>query len=151
MDTNLLCAKPIRQGASYAALLSALLSTSRIRASEVGVALIEVLIAILIMGIGLLALLTLFPLGAIEMAQAIRDDRTAAVAADAVALGEAGEELVTRTMDFVKVSLAQGSADATWPLNCARITSVSRTRPRAWTFGSRSFSRPFRATRFSHI
>jgi uncharacterized membrane protein len=82
------------------------------RAPEVGTALVEVLIAILIMGIGLLALLTLFPLGAIEMAQAIRDDRTAAVAADAVALGEAGEELVTRTMDFVKVSLAQGSADA---------------------------------------
>jgi len=38
-----------------------------------GVTLIEVLVAIFIMGIGLLALLTLFPLGALSMARAVRD------------------------------------------------------------------------------
>ena len=40
-----------------------------------GVTLVEVLVAIAITGIGLLALLTLFPLGALEMAQSIEDDR----------------------------------------------------------------------------
>ena len=41
-----------------------------------GVTLVEVLVAIFIMGIGLLALLTLFPIGMLRMAQAIRDDRS---------------------------------------------------------------------------
>lgn len=52
-----------------------------------GVTLIEVLAAIFITGVGLLALLTLFPLGAIEMAQAIQDDRTGHIArtADSIA------------------------------------------------------------------
>jgi prepilin-type N-terminal cleavage/methylation domain-containing protein len=50
-----------------------------------GVTLIEVLIAIFIMSIGLLALLALFPLGAVNMAQAIKDTRTAHAAADAAA------------------------------------------------------------------
>ena len=40
-----------------------------------GVTLIEVLVAIMITGVGLLALLTLFPLGALEMAQSFKDDR----------------------------------------------------------------------------
>lgn len=39
------------------------------------VTLTEVLVAIFIMSIGLMALLTLFPLGAIQMGQAIKDDR----------------------------------------------------------------------------
>jgi len=43
-----------------------------------GITLIEVLVAIFIMAIGLLALLTLFPLGALRMSQALQDDRTAA-------------------------------------------------------------------------
>ncbi len=42
-----------------------------------GVTLVEVLVAIFVMGIGLIALLTLFPLGILRMAQAIRDERTA--------------------------------------------------------------------------
>src|SRR5260370_9952636 len=41
-----------------------------------GAPLTEVLVAIFVMAIGLLALLTLFPLGALSMAQAIKDDRT---------------------------------------------------------------------------
>jgi prepilin-type N-terminal cleavage/methylation domain-containing protein len=48
-----------------------------------GVTLIEVLVAIFIMGIGMLALLTLFPLGAVSMAQALRDDRAASAAVEA--------------------------------------------------------------------
>lgn len=50
------------------------------------VTLIEVLVAIFIMAIGLLALLTLFPLGMLRMAQAIRDDRAATCARNAQAL-----------------------------------------------------------------
>lgn len=76
-----------------------------------GITLIEVLVAIFVMGIGLLALLTLFPLGALEMAQAIKDDRTGVVAANAVALSEAGKDLVSRTIDFLIASLSNGSAD----------------------------------------
>ena len=45
-----------------------------------GITLIEVLVAIFIMAIGLLALLTLFPLGALRMSQALQNDRTAACA-----------------------------------------------------------------------
>jgi prepilin-type N-terminal cleavage/methylation domain-containing protein len=40
-----------------------------------GVTLMEVLVAIMITGVGLLALLTLFPLGALEMVQSVKDDR----------------------------------------------------------------------------
>ncbi len=40
-----------------------------------GATLLEVLVAIFVMGIGLITLLTLFPLGALSMARAIQDDR----------------------------------------------------------------------------
>lgn len=48
-----------------------------------GVTLVEVLTAIFIMAIGLMALLTLFPLGALTMRQAIQDDRAGTVARNA--------------------------------------------------------------------
>ncbi len=50
-----------------------------------GLSLTEVLVALFIMGIGCIAILTLFPLGALNMAQAFRDDRCtqAAYQADA--------------------------------------------------------------------
>lgn len=48
--------------------------------------LVEVLVAIFVTAIGLLALLALFPLGALTMAQAIKDDRTAHAAANARAI-----------------------------------------------------------------
>jgi Tfp pilus assembly protein PilV len=50
-----------------------------------GVTLIEVLVSIFVVALGLLALLTLFPLGALSMAQALRDDRVAQTAGNAVA------------------------------------------------------------------
>src|SRR5579859_7906475 len=57
--------------------------------ARAGVTLIEVLLAIFIMAIGLLALLTLFPVGAVSMAQAIRDDRVAQGAQQATAYANA--------------------------------------------------------------
>ena len=78
---------------------------------QAGITLVEVLVAIFVMGVGLLALLQLFPVGALEMARAIKDDRTAAVAAEASALSRAGEDLLARTTDFVEDSLSKGSAD----------------------------------------
>jgi hypothetical protein len=78
---------------------------------QAGVTLLEVLTAIFVMAIGLLALLTLFPLGALEMAQAIEDDRAGAAAQSAVALSQAGEDLLSRTVDFATASLANGSVD----------------------------------------
>jgi type II secretory pathway pseudopilin PulG len=51
-----------------------------------GTTLIEVLVSIFVMGIGMLALLTLFPLGALSMAQAIRDDRATHSAENAKAV-----------------------------------------------------------------
>ncbi|MBY0527742.1 MAG: prepilin-type N-terminal cleavage/methylation domain-containing protein [Gemmataceae bacterium] len=48
-----------------------------------GVTLTEVLVAIFVTGLGLMALMTLFPLGALNMAQAVKDDRSAAAAANA--------------------------------------------------------------------
>jgi prepilin-type N-terminal cleavage/methylation domain-containing protein len=52
-----------------------------------GITLIEVLMAIFVMGIGMMALLSLFPLGALTMAQAIKDDRTTAAVAQADQMG----------------------------------------------------------------
>ena len=81
------------------------------RDSQAGVTLTEVLVAIFLMGVGLLALLALFRLGALQMAQAIKDDRTGAVAEEAVAFGEAGRALLVDTAPFVEDSLARGSID----------------------------------------
>src|SRR5437588_317920 len=50
------------------------------------VTLVEVLIAIFLMGIGLMAILSLFPLGASQMAQALQDQRAAEAATTAGAL-----------------------------------------------------------------
>ena len=47
---------------------------------RLGFTLVEVLVAIFIMAIGLLALLTLFPLGALRMATALQDERAASSA-----------------------------------------------------------------------
>jgi hypothetical protein len=54
--------------------------------SRKGATLIEVLVAIFVMGIGLIALLTLFPLGALRMAQAIQDEKCAISVVDANAI-----------------------------------------------------------------
>jgi hypothetical protein len=57
--------------------------------TRTGATLTEVLVAIFVMAIGLLALLTLFPLGALSMAQAIKDGRTAQSSKSAFAIAEA--------------------------------------------------------------
>ena len=87
-----------------ASLLHVVSSTS-------GVTLVEVLTAIFVMGIGLLALLTLFPLGALSMAQAIKDSRAGAIAAEATAFSQAAGDLVSRTQEFAQESLMKGSVD----------------------------------------
>jgi hypothetical protein len=53
-----------------------------------GATLIEVLVAIFVMGIGMLALLTLFPIGVLTMRQAIQDDRSASSSAAATAIAK---------------------------------------------------------------
>src|SRR5213080_636191 len=50
------------------------------------VTLTEVLISIFLMGIGLMAILSLFPLGAAQMAQALKDQRSAEAATNAAAM-----------------------------------------------------------------
>jgi hypothetical protein len=51
-----------------------------------GITLVEVLIAIFVMGVGMLAILVLFPVGALSMARAIRDDRAFQSCTSATAL-----------------------------------------------------------------
>jgi hypothetical protein len=53
------------------------------------VTLMEVLVAMFIMAIGMLALLALFPVGAVSMAQALKDDRCAYAAAMAESIANA--------------------------------------------------------------
>jgi prepilin-type N-terminal cleavage/methylation domain-containing protein len=53
-----------------------------------GLTLIEVLVSIFVMAIGMLALLTLFPLGALRMDAALRDERTAQGATNAQAVAK---------------------------------------------------------------
>jgi prepilin-type N-terminal cleavage/methylation domain-containing protein len=52
-----------------------------------GMTLMEVLIAIFVMSIGLLGVMALFPMGAVSMARAIKDDRAGQAAANARAIG----------------------------------------------------------------
>jgi hypothetical protein len=54
-----------------------------------GISLLEVLSAIFITGIGLLSLLTLFPLGALKMAESLQDDRAAQAAASGQSIANA--------------------------------------------------------------
>jgi prepilin-type N-terminal cleavage/methylation domain-containing protein len=56
------------------------------RLPRAGVTLIEVLVAIFVASIGLLALMALFPVGALSMKQALRDSRCAQSAANAMAI-----------------------------------------------------------------
>jgi hypothetical protein len=58
-----------------------------LRTDRKAVTLTEVLIAIFLMGIGLMAILSLFPLGASQMAQALQDQRAAEAATTADAMG----------------------------------------------------------------
>src|SRR5262249_49492109 len=58
---------------------------ARLRPRRSGTSLTEVLIAIFIMALGLMALLTLFPLGLLQMAASIKDDQCARAAANAEA------------------------------------------------------------------
>lgn len=75
-----------------------------------GLSMTEVLVALFIMGLGTIAILTLFPLGAINMAQALKDDRTTQAANQAEAYmrwyfqanaveGTPGAEPFVRTFD----------------------------------------------------
>jgi hypothetical protein len=52
-----------------------------------GVTLMEVLVTIFIMGLGMIALLTLFPVGAVSVARALKDDRAANAAVNADGIG----------------------------------------------------------------
>lgn len=70
-----------------------------------GVTLIEVLASLMVLAVGMLAVLVLFPLGAIEVARAIKDDRAAQMASDAVDLSQAGMDLLSQTGDFIAASL----------------------------------------------
>lgn len=56
-----------------------------VKERRAGATLVEVLVAIFVMALGLMALLTLFPLGALRMAQAIQDDRATHTAHNAIA------------------------------------------------------------------
>jgi prepilin-type N-terminal cleavage/methylation domain-containing protein len=76
------------------------LTTTKLRHS--GVTLIEVLVAIFVASIGLLALMALFPVGALSMRQALKDSRCAQTSANAFALFKAlniGQNLSSVTTD----------------------------------------------------
>jgi hypothetical protein len=69
-----------------------------------GITLLEVLSAIFITGIGLLSLLTLFPLGALKMLEAINDDSTARAGGNAKATANA----VEMRLDFLAQQAMMG-------------------------------------------
>lgn len=90
--------------------------------SRPGLTLLEVLAAIFIMGVGLLALFTLFPLGALSMARAVRDDRATAIAANASALAAIVD--LRNDLDVVLALTATPILDQTLPIqNPARFAS----------------------------
>jgi hypothetical protein len=72
-----------------------------------GITLVEVLVAIFVMGIGLMALLTLFPIGMLRMAQAIRDGRSADAAQTAYSM-----QLMQNFRDNLGVNSVTSGLDA---------------------------------------
>lgn len=88
-----------------------------------GVTLIEVLVAIFVASIGLLALLALFPVGALSMRQALKDSRCAQLSANAFALFKSmkiGQSITSITAD---------------PFNDSVTSSILGTRPALGTNG----------------
>src|SRR5438270_7826562 len=83
------------------------------RSTRRGVTLLEVLVAIFIMGIGLLAILTLFPLGALSMARAVRDDRAAAIGANGASLAIAHDLRTDTTVASYLASAPTGYSTVT--------------------------------------
>ena len=77
-----------------------------------GATLIEVLVAIFIMGIGLMALLTLFPLGALRMAKAIQDDRCSQAAVTAGNIASLGS---VRSDASVQAAMLNGTTGLLQP------------------------------------
>jgi hypothetical protein len=86
--------------------------------------LLEVLVAIFVAGVGMLALLVLFPLGAVHMAGSLRDDRCAQAAAQAAALANA---LDLRNDSNVTTVLNQGKPVYVDPVGVQYITSLPAT------------------------
>ena len=85
-----------------------------------GVTLIEVLVAIFVMGIGLLALLTLFPLGVFSMQRAIQDERCAQASR---IIGRLQEGVTTVGASLLGVAKARG---ADWTPTPKRLPFFSR-------------------------
>ncbi|HZU38923.1 MAG TPA: prepilin-type N-terminal cleavage/methylation domain-containing protein, partial [Gemmataceae bacterium] len=98
-----------------------------------GVTLVEVLIAIFVTAIGLLALLVLFPVGALNMAQAIKDDRTAHCAANAKRLANFWDlRHDSSTGVFATTAVPPVPADPTpWTLGATPANSAFET-PSMW-------------------
>jgi prepilin-type N-terminal cleavage/methylation domain-containing protein len=102
-----------------------------------GVTLVEVLAAIGIMGIGMLAILVLFPLGALSMARALKDDRCGAISWNADSLCTALDyrnDPQVRTLvrrDYVPLGGASGlpPADPQGPGYAVYIDPHYNTRP----------------------
>ena len=70
-----------------------------------GTTLMEVLVAIFVMGVGMLAVMAMFPLAAVSMARSIRDDRIAHAATNAKAIAIAksiriDSQLFTAVRDY---------------------------------------------------
>jgi type II secretory pathway pseudopilin PulG len=90
--------------------------------------LVEVLVAIFIMGIGLLAILALFPLGALQMAQALKDDRAAQAAANATALARViwkqacdADAVLFGVPDSVRPAFREGTTTWKYPRSIQRF------------------------------
>ena len=108
-----------------------------------GLTLVEVLVAIFVMGIGMIALLTLFPIGVLQMAQAIRQDRClrAAQTADTISvlpLGFDGPVLATANPTSLRYDYTMshnpalvGPLAPTFGLVQSYFTNCSANRPNA--------------------
>ena len=88
------------------------------------ITLVEVLVAIFIMAIGLLALLTLFPLGALRMATALQDDRDASAASAGANICDAFDLRHDPQYDNPPASLSTGPLFVTPPPNAFFTTPL---------------------------
>jgi prepilin-type N-terminal cleavage/methylation domain-containing protein len=112
-----------------------------------GVTLLEVLITIFIMGIGMLALLALFPLGALSMAQALKDERVAQAARNAEALAVVHD---WRNDSLVRASLADlGDLPQGWngPGYPVYVDAIGRNAQVAAWVGQSSGTKKYRIPR----
>ena len=105
--------------------------------SRSGLSITEVLVALFVVAIGMTALLALFPVGAIQMGRAVKDDRAGHLAANAAGKMRALWKYLATSTDLQQMSYAEASSTPNAPLRSPDTGTVDVNRTPTPTAASR--------------